>query len=838
MKTGHTIGFGALALAGLASAALGGPSLVSVGMGITDLSADGQAVTGLIYDAQAQIYRNTIYRRGVGVSFAPGAVIKAGGLLGSDDFSILGMTAENSANWGSLNCFQGNTTPDHAPPCFNTYLPHRYAGGVWTGCGSFARTQENHVYADYPGGLNVWVGGTRCDASTVTANDMSGDGNIMVGGGYYAFATPRSNGNAPSGICGSFLAYSYDARTGVTTALPAQPTTSTNITTRADRTNFDGTVIVGYDLGTTPDPDGAGPLQGYIGRRFTVWRNGVEYLLDQFGNQDSAPVNRNGTIVAGMMSETQAQVSGFPADATLAGILCKWTWSGTAWSPANLGLPVPWDNGTALIPCVGASAFAISDDGNTIVGTAYYNTSPSTSPLAGAIGRSFLWRSSINGGVPIDLETYYKSLLPTGDTTLTDCAITGGNWVSADGNVIGVAIEDSRNPCLFTRANALMNLGDSPCEPVRISLNPLSQVVGSINYYGVIFNVFASGTWPVNYQWQKESSPGVWTDLADDHCDDINSTLFDVKGAVGPQLRLGTFSGNPWGTYRCVVTNSCGSVATDPATVSCGAPVVYAPTGSILCAGGSIVLHANTTAISGVAFQWYLNGVAITDGFTPHGSFIQGATTQDITIANVQAQDAGPYTFTGDNGCSAPVMSAPGTLTVTNSPPITSQPIDLYARAGETKYFQVGIGNPNLLGFTFQWRKNGVALTDGPTGTGSSITGATSGGFYGSYMYVHDITPGDSGAYDCVISGGGCAGPSTSTAGNLVFVCPADLDNGAGAGQPDGAVTIDDLLYFLAVYEQGNVRADLDDGTGTGTTDGAVTIDDLLFFLARYEGGC
>ena len=68
--------------------------------------------------------------------------------------------------------------------------------------------------------------------------------------------------------------------------------------------------------------------------------------------------------------------------------------------------------------------------------------------------------------------------------------------------------------------------------------------------------------------------------------------------------------------------------------------------------------------------------------------------------------------------------------------------------------------------------------------------------------------------------------------------CPADLDGGAGDGQPDGAVDINDLLYFLAQYEQGALGADLDDGTGLGRPDAAVDINDLLYFLQRYENGC
>jgi hypothetical protein len=68
--------------------------------------------------------------------------------------------------------------------------------------------------------------------------------------------------------------------------------------------------------------------------------------------------------------------------------------------------------------------------------------------------------------------------------------------------------------------------------------------------------------------------------------------------------------------------------------------------------------------------------------------------------------------------------------------------------------------------------------------------------------------------------------------------CVADFDDGSGSGSPDGGVTIDDLLYYLAIFEQGVTAADVDDGSATGTPDGGVTIDDLLYFLIRFEAGC
>lgn len=68
--------------------------------------------------------------------------------------------------------------------------------------------------------------------------------------------------------------------------------------------------------------------------------------------------------------------------------------------------------------------------------------------------------------------------------------------------------------------------------------------------------------------------------------------------------------------------------------------------------------------------------------------------------------------------------------------------------------------------------------------------------------------------------------------------CVADMDNGSGSGTADGAVTVDDMLYFLGVFSNGSIRADIDNGSGNGVSDGGVTIDDLLYFVFRFESGC
>jgi probable HAF family extracellular repeat protein len=77
-----------------------------------------------------------------------------------------------------------------------------------------------------------------------------------------------------------------------------------------------------------------------------------------------------------------------------------------------------------------------------------------------------------------------------------------------------------------------------------------------------------------------------------------------------------------------------------------------------------------------------------------------------------------------------------------------------------------------------------------------------------------------------------------ATLSPTLHACPADLDDGSASGRPDDSITIDDLLYFLAMYQNGTVAADLDDGSATGTPDCGVNLSDLLYFLDHYQRGC
>ncbi|QQS09985.1 MAG: right-handed parallel beta-helix repeat-containing protein [Phycisphaerales bacterium] len=71
--------------------------------------------------------------------------------------------------------------------------------------------------------------------------------------------------------------------------------------------------------------------------------------------------------------------------------------------------------------------------------------------------------------------------------------------------------------------------------------------------------------------------------------------------------------------------------------------------------------------------------------------------------------------------------------------------------------------------------------------------------------------------------------------------CIADLFGGGDAntpGEPDGGVTIDDLLAYLEVFASGQDLADVSGGEAEGAPDQGVTIDDLLYYLERFAAGC
>ncbi len=352
--------------------------------------------------------------------------------------------------------------------------------------------------------------GNRCDYTINTAADLSGNGRYIVGGMW------------TGGLCGPFRAYINDTQTGQFTQLPfsfeGPPANTFADANRANAVNANGTVVVGYDNNNRPT--------GGRVRRPSVWKKNAnntwtQTILDRFGGEAYC-VSADGTYVGG-------------TDST--GVMVRWHFNGTTWdreAPAG---------GTGRVPT------HMSADGNYMVGDI------------------FIWSPDINDGVVIGLLDYAANLgsvFP--DFQIFNPLGASVHGVSNDGTKVLVSGVDLRSPCLETFTGAVLDFAGRPCIPASLIGAPSSDtsVAPAPGYYayGIIVNIFATGTWPLNYQWQKlDPATGTWNNMVDDEFCNTNygGQNFDTKAVTTQQLRLG-FLSNTWrGQYRCVVSNACGS---------------------------------------------------------------------------------------------------------------------------------------------------------------------------------------------------------------------------------------------------------------------------------------
>lgn len=132
----------------------------------------------------------------------------------------------------------------------------------------------------------------------------------------------------------------------------------------------------------------------------------------------------------------------------------------------------------------------------------------------------------------------------------------------------------------------------------------------------------ATGVPAPTYQWQKN---GV-----------------AIVGATAATYTVAAAQVADAGTYTFVATSTAGTVTSNPAVVSVGAlaapTVVQGPTSQTVTAGAALTLTASVAAFPGPTYQWQKDGVAV-----------PGATNATLTIASVQAVNAGTYTLTATN---------------------------------------------------------------------------------------------------------------------------------------------------------------------------------------------
>jgi len=165
-----------------------------------------------------------------------------------------------------------------------------------------------------------------------------------------------------------------------------------------------------------------------------------------------------------------------------------------------------------------------------------------------------------------------------------------------------------------------------------ITVQPQSQTVSS--GANVTFNVTATGTGPLNYQWRFN---GV-----------------SISGATTSSYTRSNVQSADAGSYSVLVSNAGGSVPSANAvlTISSAPSITTQPQSQTVVAGSDATFDVTATGSAPLSYQWRFSG-----------GNIAGATASTYTRVNAQLADAGAYTVVVSNSINT-VTSAPATLTV------------------------------------------------------------------------------------------------------------------------------------------------------------------------------
>ncbi len=305
-----------------------------------------------------------------------------------------------------------------------------------------------------------------------------------------------------------------------------------------------------------------------------------------------------------------------------------------------------------------------------------------------------------------------------------------GNVPLAQAGNYSVVVSNAAGSIVSSRARlSIVTMTMTP----EITSPPASQNVALGG--NVTFDVAATGTEPFTYQWQFNGA------------DLVNGS--GVSGATTAHLSLTGVQAAQAGAYTVVVSNAAGDTTSDEALLSVILPpeITSQPQGQTVAAGTMASFSVAASGTPPLNYQWRLNGNNLTDG-----TGVSGATTAQLTLANVQAGQAGAYSVVVNNAASS-VTSEDAVLTVLLPPAITSQPQSRNVRVGATVSFSVAVSG--TAPFSYQWQFGGADLANGAT-----VSGATT-----AQLTLDTVQVDQTGAYSVRVSN--TAGNVTSGAAQL-----------------------------------------------------------------------
>jgi pectate lyase len=243
------------------------------------------------------------------------------------------------------------------------------------------------------------------------------------------------------------------------------------------------------------------------------------------------------------------------------------------------------------------------------------------------------------------------------------------------------------------------------------------------------FNVIASGTAPLSYQWY--------------YTNNLNTSRLLSWGTNSSLTLTGVQQTNDGG-YWVVVTNAYGSATSSVAQLTVNIPAVPSITVQPqdqpdILPGASATFSVVATGTDPLSYQWYYNT----------STLLTNATDPSLTVTNIQPGNTGSYSVAVSNFVGG-VISSNAFLTVNTSPtaPVFFlQPASLVVVAGSLVSFTANAAGTQPI--SYQWSKNSTP-----------IPGATS-----SILNLTSVQAADDGTYTVIASNS--VGSTTSGPGQL-----------------------------------------------------------------------
>jgi hypothetical protein len=444
-----------------------------------------------------------------------------------------------------------------------------------------------------------------------------------------------------------------------------------------------------------------------------------------------------------------------------------------------------WKKGSTVIATNTSSSYSKSNVQLTDAGT---YTVTATNIAGSATSSAFT--VAVTAVTAPTISSLYDSTVNPGESFYFSPSISGSGNITYQWKKDGVAISGATSSYYSKYAvaadagnytlTATNSAGSTTSNTAKLTVRPpvaptISSISGpvSVNVGGSFsLSVYVNGTSPFTYQWQKDGQP--------------------ISGATTNYYSKSNVQSSDAGAYTVVVTNAQGSVTSTAATVSITTAkpptITYIPSsGSVRQGDSGYSINAGATGTGNLTYQWSKDGTAIS-----------GATSSSYYINHlITSADAGSYRVVVTNS-EGSATSEPFVLTVLPplAPTIVTQPVGASVHQAGTISLYVGVsGSPTL---TYQWRKDGVAISGATSSSYYKSNAASSDG--GTYSVVVTNSAGSATSVDATVTVTPASAPKITADPASASLLPGDSFYSLYVGyQSDGNTTVQWYLDGVAI---------------------------------------